>query len=292
MTLPNPNAFACSPLDRAAHLRRDEAWLAAARTAPEARFAVFHALRPLLRDHRIGWLTHEQSPATAPPIFLGLEDGAPRFAIEVAEEAGFDGAFTDMRSAAMRLSQGESAILGCAKSLFEWHEKHGFCAKCGAASNVVEAGWKRICPSCAAEHFPRVDPVVIMLALHGGKCLLGRQARFPPGMHSALAGFVEPGESFEEACARELFEEAGLRATAVRYHSNQPWPFPSSLMIGLYADVENDALTIDAHELESARWFTRDEARAALERRGEFSIPPPLAIAHQLIKTWVNEKES
>lgn len=287
MTLANPNTFTRSPLDRAAHLRRDEAWLAHARKAPDARYAVFHALRPLIRDHAIVWLA-EQKGAGA-PIFLGLENGAPRFAVEVAGEAGFDGAFTELRSAAMRLSQADSAILACAKSLFEWHAKHGFCANCGAASVVAEAGWKRICPSCAAEHFPRVDPVVIMLALHDGQCLLGRQTRFPAGMYSALAGFVEPGESIEEACARELFEEAGVHATAVRYHSTQPWPFPSQLMIGLYADADASALTIDGNELETARWFTRAEARAALARQGDFSLPPPLAIAHQLIKTWADQ---
>jgi NAD+ diphosphatase len=287
MLLPNPNAFTRSPLDRAAHLRRDEAWLAAARSVSDARYAIFNALRPLLRGDAPAWLHRDEIAADGPAIFLGLENSAPRFAVEVAEEAAFDGVFTDMRSAAMRLSQGDSAILGCARSLFDWHARHGFCAKCGAASAIAEAGWKRVCPACTAEHFPRVDPVVIMLALHEGRCLLGRQARFPPGMHSALAGFVEPGESFEEACARELFEEAGVRAKAVRYHSAQPWPFPSSLMIGLYADVESDALTIDLHELESARWFTREEVRAALERRGEVTAPPPLAIAHQLIKSWV-----
>lgn len=287
MLLPNPSAFTRSPLDRAAHLRRDEEWLTQARTAPDARYAIFNALRPLLHGDAPAWLKRDEIPAESPAIFLGLENSAPRFAIEVADETAFDGAFADMRSAAMRLSQGDSAILACARSLFEWHARNGFCAKCGAASAITEAGWKRLCPSCAAEHFPRVDPVVIMLALHEGRALLGRQKIWVPTMYSALAGFVEPGESFEEACARELFEEAGVRATAVRYHSAQPWPFPSSLMIGLYADVESDALTIDLNELENARWFTREEARAALERRGEFTAPPPLAIAHQLIKTWV-----
>lgn len=289
MSLPNPNAFARSPLDRAAHLRRDETWLRAARAAPDAAFAAFHALRPLLREARACWLSADQIPPDAQAVFLGLEDGAPRFAVALSEEKDFGGAFTEMRGAAMRLPQGEGAILGCAKSLLDWHSRHQFCANCGARTFVAEAGWKRECAGCRTEHFPRVDPVVIMLALHEGKCLLGRQSRFPPGMYSALAGFVEPGESFEEACARELFEEAGVRALAVRYHLAQPWPFPSSLMIGLVADVESDALTVDAHELEAARWFTRDEARAALAGAGPFSAPPPVAIAHHLIKAWASD---
>jgi NAD+ diphosphatase len=158
---------------------------------------------------------------------------------------------------------------------------------CGQQSEAVDGGWKRKCPACGTEHFPRTDPVAIMLAVNHDRCLLGRQASFPPGMYSALAGFMEPGESIEEACARELYEEAALRATSVRYHSSQPWPFPSNLMIGLIAQVADGEAIADQAELEAVRWFTRDEARSLM--RGEFeglSCPPPLAIAHQLIKAW------
>ncbi len=158
---------------------------------------------------------------------------------------------------------------------------------CGQPSELGDAGWKRVCPSCSAEHFPRTDPVVIMLAVNGERCLVGRQARFPKGMWSALAGFMEPGESIEEAAARELMEEAGLVATKVIYHSSQPWPYPSSLMIGLIAEVADGEATPDQTELEAVRWFTRAEARdlVAGKIEGAFA-PPPSAIAHHLIKTW------
>ncbi|NDC59639.1 MAG: NAD(+) diphosphatase, partial [Alphaproteobacteria bacterium] len=183
--------------------------------------------------------------------------------------------------------------LGCAKALFEWHARHRFCSNCGEKTDIVEAGWKRKCAACDGEHFPRVDPVVIMVPVHGDRCCLGRQKRFPPGMYSALAGFVEPGESLEEACAREIFEEVGLRATTVRYHSSQPWPFPSSMMIGLIADVTDDAVTLDKDEIDEAVWLTKEEARQALAGglkgdAGMIWAPPPFAIAHQILKAWAS----
>jgi NAD+ diphosphatase len=285
--MPPPNAFAASPLDRAAHLRRDAHWLAAALRAPQTRFVAIGAAKPLLRDGTIAWLTPDQAPADAVPVFLGVDRaGAAVFAAET-QDAPQDAVFTELRTAAMTLPGEDIAILGCAKSLVEWHGRHPFCAACGAATVSAEGGWKRVCPACAAEHFPRVDPVVIMVASRGEYCLLGRQKRFPPGVYSALAGYVEPGESAEEACARELKEEAGVVATRMRYHSTQPWPFPSSLMIGLLAEVEGKALTIDYTELEDARWFSRTETRAMLEGRHEsLRCPPPLAIAHHLIAAW------
>ena len=171
--------------------------------------------------------------------------------------------------------------------MFEWRRRHRHCAACGEISEVAEGGWKRVCPSCRAEHFPRTDPVVIMLPARGEDCLLGRQAAWPKGMYSALAGFLEPGESIEEACARELAEEAGLRTLSVRYHSTQPWPYPSSLMIGLIAEVENADAVPDQAELDEVRWFTRSQAAALI--RGELPdarAPGEMAIAHQLIKAW------
>jgi NAD+ diphosphatase len=184
----------------------------------------------------------------------------------------------------------DAGILATAKSMFEWRRKHRWCSNCGQETQVTDGGWKRQCASCHAEHFPRTDPVAIMLALHDGKCLLGRQASWPPGMFSALAGFIEPGETIEEGCARELKEEAGLTATAVRYHSSQPWPWPSSLMMGLMAEVDSAEAAPDQTELEAVRWFTKAEAAALIkgELPGLFA-PPPLAIAHQLIKAWAEE---
>jgi NAD+ diphosphatase len=176
-----------------------------------------------------------------------------------------------------------------AKALLHWHRKHCFCAACGAPSRVSSAGWKRICETCETEHFPRTDPVVIMLSVRGDKCVLGRQSRFPPGMYSCLAGFLEPGETIEAAVRRETLEEAGVRTGQVRYLASQPWPFPASLMIGCIAEALNDDLTIDGEELEHARWFTRDEVRLMLDGQHPEGLlaPQPMAIANALLKSWV-----
>lgn len=299
MILPrNPNAFAHSPLDRAAHHRRDADWIAQALKAPATRIAPFHKLRPFVIEQgsetEVGWLgAHALGsavPAGLTTLFLGLDaGGAAHFAVDAPEPGALAelGRFDDLRALGPRLSDDDLAMLGCAKSIFEWHGRHRFCANCGAQSEIVEAGWKRVCPSCSAEHFPRVDPVVIMVPVFEDMCLLGRQRAWPRGMHSALAGYVEPGETIEEAVARETLEEAGLRVREVQLHSNQPWPFPHSLMIGAIAAVENSIETIDTVELESARWFSREEARLliAAKHPDAFS-PPPFAIAHQLIKAW------
>jgi NAD+ diphosphatase len=184
----------------------------------------------------------------------------------------------------------EAAIVATAKAMFEWRRRHRHCAVCGQPSEAVDGGWKRRCPACNAEHFPRTDPVVIMLPYHGDRCMLGRQAAWPKGMFSALAGFLEPGESIEEACARELAEEAGLRTRKVRYHSTQPWPYPSSLMIGLLAEVEDDEGAPDQTELSEVRWITRDEAKQLIKSGlPDMGAPNSLAIAHQLIKAWAEE---
>jgi NAD+ diphosphatase len=302
MLLPhNPNVFARSPLDRAGPRRADAAWLAAALAAAETRIVPFHQMRPFVIEAGealgAGWLDPGARArygfADAPALFLGVEPGgAAYFACDVAEPGALSelGRFDDLRALAGRLSRDDLAMLGCAKSIFEWHARHKFCANCGAASAVVEAGWKRQCPACKAEHFPRFDPVVIMLPVSADRCALGRQPGWPRGMHSALAGFVEPGEAIEEAVARETLEEAGLRVREVKLHSTQPWPFPHSLMIGAIAEVEAGEMTIDAKELESARWFTRAESRLLLAgKHPEAFCPPPFAIAHQLLRTWVGD---
>jgi NAD+ diphosphatase len=198
-----------------------------------------------------------------------------------------------MREAAALLPGPDAAMAGTAKSLFDWRRRHGFCAACGVETGNGSGGWKRICPACGVEHFPRVDPVTIMLAIWKGGpepvCLLGRQAAWPEGRMSALAGFLEPGETIEAACAREIEEEAGLTVTAVRYHSSQPWPFPSQLMIGLVCEVDSGEATPDQTELEAVAWLTRDEARACLEgTHPSIKAPPRFAIARTLLQAWVD----
>ncbi|TMJ03557.1 MAG: NAD(+) diphosphatase [Alphaproteobacteria bacterium] len=236
---------------------------------------------------------------TAESVFLGLAGDAGRFGIALDPEAtkalkGRPDLFvTDLRSIAVQglVAPEHLAPLAEAKALLAWHARHRFCANCGAATNVSQAGWKRECPSCKVEHFPRTDPVVIMLAIDGDRCLLGRAGRFVANMWSCLAGFVEPGESIEEAARRETLEEAGIVCGEVKYFRSQPWPFPMSLMIGCHARATNSDITVDREELEDARWFTRDEvALMFVGRHPEgISIPPPIAIAHHIIRAWVEE---
>jgi len=306
MSLPLLNTFAGNPLDRAGDRRNDPEWLAEQEANPEAVAMVLWQGRPLVEDHadgpRLAWLGLEHARAVVPDreLFLGLWKEAPVFAVEV--ESSLDpaagplaglGAFMEMREAAALLSGPDAAMAGTAKSLFDWRARHGFCAACGVESETAAGGWKRICPACRTEHFPRVDPVTIMLPVYRGGpepvCLLGRQASWPAGRMSALAGFLEPGESIEEACAREVAEEAGLTVTAVRYHSSQPWPFPSQLMIGLVCEVDSDQARPDQTELEAVAWLTRGEARACLEgTHPTIKAPPTIAIARTLLQAWVD----
>jgi NAD+ diphosphatase len=180
-------------------------------------------------------------------------------------------------------------VLAQAKSLMSWHARHQFCANCGQPTHLAAAGWRRECTACGAAHFPRTDPVVIMLASAGERCLLGRQARFPKGMYSALAGFLEPGETVEDAVRREIREEAGIEIGGVSYVASQPWPFPASLMIGCFALAKTRDVVLDGAELEDARWFDRDELRAmfAGTHPGGLTAPNPIAIAHHLLKAWL-----
>jgi len=300
------NIFAGNPLDRSSYRRTDAAWVAEQLAAPESLGLVLWNGKPLVEDAKGGGvqiayvaarLVETLAGGTERLLFLGLWQGTAVFAVDMEGSAdpadgpvqGL-GRFEDLRMISLTLPGTEAAILATAKSMFEWRRKHRHCAACGQPSEVMDAGWKRKCPSCQTEHFPRTDPVVIMLAVKGDKCLVGRQAIWPKLMYSALAGFLEPGESIEEACARELWEEARLKTSRVRYHSTQPWPYPSSLMIGLIAEVENDDAVADQIELDEVRWMTRAETRAML--RGELAdakAPGAMAIAHQLIKAWSEE---
>jgi NAD+ diphosphatase len=282
--------FTGSPLDRADRLRQDPAALAAARADPAARLLVMPGYDPLVTaDGYLGWMPLAEAPAGAELALLGLDGDCPRFAAVTGERA------PRARSAALfaaldQLQPGEAATYAAARSLVDWHARHHFCANCGADTAMFRAGWGRQCPNCGTEHFPRTDPVVIMIAEHDGRALLGRQAAFPPGRYSALAGFLEPGESIEEAVAREIGEEAGVRVRDVRYVASQPWPFPSSLMIACIARAEDDAITLDTHELEDAKWVSRGEVRAVLAGEpGSFLPPPPYAIAHSLLTVWAAE---
>jgi NAD+ diphosphatase len=240
------------------------------------------------------------SPSGA-PIFIGLlSDEAVELRSDTSD--GFldrrilvvpgreDLKLVDLRSIAAGglVPPDQGAMLAAAKALMNWHARHRFCSNCGSPTDVAVAGWRRDCPVCKAIHFPRTDPVVIMLAVHGDACLLGRQPRFPKGMYSALAGFVEPGETIEAAVRREVREEAGVACRAVQYFASQPWPFPASLMIGSFAQAESRELQIDQVELEDARWFSRDEAIALVEGRHPDGLlaPAKMAIAHHLLKRW------
>ena len=231
-------------------------------------------------DGRLEWKL-----ATSSELFLGIMDGRPRFSASEQPHANARAAFDTIGA----LSFEEAPLFAAALSLAWWHSRHRFCANCGAATQIERGGWSRACPECSAQHFPRVDPVVIMLAEHEGRLLLGRQPQYPPGRYSALAGFLEPGESIEAAVARELHEEAGIKVADVRYTASQPWPFPSSLMIGCHARALGSDLVIDTTELDDARWFTRSEIEAALagDPQATFQPPPRFAIARTLLEHWL-----
>ena len=299
--------FAGNTLNRTSEKRTDAAWVAAKLSDPASLILPIWKLQPFLTGNPkgkmdAGFLTPGLCEPLAAPgaavVFLGLEGERALFALDISAArdpenegplAGL-GAFRDMRATAMSagLPDKDVAILGQAKAMIDWHQRHGFCARCGHATTIADAGYKRSCPNCNAEHFPRTDPVVIMLATHGESCLVGRGKQFPPGFFSALAGFVEPGETIEEAVAREIMEEVGVAVTNVTYFATQPWPFPSSLMIGCFAEAKGRDITIDPNELADAFWLEKSRVRALLagERSDGLFLPPPVAIAHHLLKHW------
>ncbi len=287
-----PIAFAGSGLDRADQIRADADRLAALMDW-RARLLMLDGLDPVFDvDGALAWGSLADADPDAELVFLGLAQNKACFAAVSPTLLGSVAPANPRLWAAMSsLGHEELATYGTARSLIDWHARHRYCARCGNPTMLAKGGWQRNCTNevCKAEHFPRVDPVTIMLVEHDGRLLLGRQPRFPQRRLSTLAGFVEPGESIEEAVAREVLEEAGVSVGKVSYVGSQPWPFPSSLMIGCHAEALDDALTIDRTELEEADWFSRDEVAAAM--RGDddarFIAPPPQAIAHHLLKWWL-----
>jgi NAD+ diphosphatase len=297
-------AFVTHVLDRAAHLRSNDEKLFALESHRDARAYVIYrdslvakqepgGPRVLLRIDEA--LKFGANPGT---IFLGLRDGAPIFGMGIAAAAvekllaGQEAVVTELRGMAMQgvVPPEQLSAIAMAKSMVTWHQRHGFCANCGTRTGMKEGGWKRECPNCKAEHFPRTDPVVIMLVTLGDKCLLGRQKQFLPGMYSCLAGFVEAAETIEDAVRREIFEESGIRCTDVNYYMTQPWPYPSSLMIGCTARATSEDIVVDRTELEDARWFDRAEATLMIKRQHPDGLagPHPFAIAHHLLGRWVH----
>jgi NAD+ diphosphatase len=292
--------FTGNPLNRLSEKRAEESFIAEKLHAGDSLVLPFFQTMPLIDGD-------PPAPFFLPPgqcgltgsdltVFLGMREGRAVFALDIGEDAaraewltGF-GKFLDLRSAAPLLPLPDLTIASQGKGLLEWHARSKFCGRCGAPTSSHDGGNKRVCSRCGVEDFPRTDPAVIMLATHGEHCLLGRNVKWTPDFLSTLAGFVEPGESLEEAVARELHEEAGVIATSVRYFASQPWPFPAALMLGFFAEVESKALTLDPAEIAEALWFTKDEARALLAgtmpgRRG----PSTAAIANFLIRAWAKK---
>jgi len=299
--------FAGNPLNRASEKRTDTNWIESKRRDPSSLIFPMWRLQPFLLG----------SEKAAPPldlclvnpeiadslglddaisVFLGLDGEQAVFALDISEIANPTktgplaglGHFRDARMAGSMVSIEHAAIIAQAKAMIDWHQRHGFCPKCGTPTKIMDAGYRRLCGECKAEHFPRVDPVVIMLATHEEACLVGRGKLFPSGMFSALAGFVEPGETIEEAVRRELMEEASVKVGEVTYYATQPWPFPSSLMIGCFAKAESRDVKADESELAEVRWVERSVARELIEgkRMDGIQVPPPIAIAHHLIRAW------
>ncbi|MDE2601352.1 MAG: NAD(+) diphosphatase [Bradyrhizobium sp.] len=297
-------AFVTNVLDRAAHLRNDDAGLLALEGKRDTRAYVVHRDSLVVNRENGGsraLLTIDEATkygANPGTIFLGLREGAAIFGMGIGASAveklvsRDDVAVSELRGMAMQgvVPPDQLSAIAMAKSVVNWHQRHGYCANCGSRTAMTQGGWKRDCPNCKAEHFPRTDPVVIMMVISGDKCLLGRQKQFLPRMYSCLAGFVEAAETIEDAVRREVFEETGIRCTDVNYYMTQPWPYPSSLMIGCTTHATNEDIVVDHSELEDARWFDRAEVGLMIKRQHPDGLvgPHPFAIAHHLLGRWMH----
>ncbi|MEQ5869833.1 NAD(+) diphosphatase [Sagittula sp. NFXS13] len=304
--------FGGGALDRAAEIRGD----AQALSAPGEAVVLWRG-KPLVagEDARLLRLPMDHpmlDDVVRPPVLLGREDrlvwaadvstwepeevdaaalGAFTDPTEQVHPACPEGRFAELRRIMTRLTPREAELAATARAIHGWHASHGFCARCGTASEVSQAGWQRSCAACGASHFPRTDPVVIMLITHGNRCLLGRSPGWPEGMYSCLAGFVEPGETIEAAVRREVYEEAGIRVGPVRYLASQPWPFPSSLMFGCHGEATSEKITLDPAEIEDALWLTREEVADATAGLRDDILPARKgAIAHFLLRNWLADR--
>ncbi len=306
--------FGGSGLDRHAGLRRDDAGLAEA--LQRGTVLPLWRGKPMMDGAHPVWVKtgHPVLALAGPPVFLGLDDGTPRFAADLSDwspEAGADApdagffdatvqrhpamtggeGFVELRGVMTDVSPRNAELLATAKALLQWHRSHGFCAACGARSQMTQGGWQRSCPACAAQHFPRTDPVVIMLVTQGNSVLLGRSPGWPPGMFSLLAGFVEPGETVEAAVRREVFEETGVRCGAVSYLASQPWPFPASLMIGARTEALGRDILVDPNELEQALWVTREELVQSFAGLHPLIRPARRgSIANFILRNWLADR--
>jgi len=319
MKLAETVTFGGSALDRAAHLRGDpdriDALLADAKTLA---LPIWRG-KPLLcgsENTTAAWLSLDNpifKLADEVPTFLGLDEAEARFAYDISgwepqelpdtlgaffdpseqhhPNLPHDHRFAELRGVMTRLTARDAELLATARAILNWHESHGFCAKCGGRTIIAQAGWQRDCPACGAHHFPRTDPVVIMLITYGNSVLLGRSPGWPDGMYSLLAGFVEPGETIESAVRREVFEEAGITVGAVDYLASQPWPFPSSLMFGCKGEAKTDSITIDPNEIEEALWVSREDLMQVFSGVHTHIKPARKgAIAHFLLRNWLADR--
>ncbi len=291
-----PMPFAGGNLDYAED-KRDITSLRRFLNDPKSLTVLMQDGKPAMNEDGTLWMVHPNelkgtNVAEPAPVLLGIQSDVPIFAfsLHTSQKLIPQDSFQEMRFVAGRMKPDELAIAGRARSLFEWHHKHQFCSNCGKKTMSASAGMFSHCGTCQTDHFPRINPVVIMLILNGDKCLLGRSPGWPEGAYSALAGFISPGESMEEACQRETMEEVGINVHSVKYIFSQPWPFPSQLMMGLRCQTEETKIKLNTKELEAAQWFSKDEVQAVFDKQSDaFLRPPKFTIAHQLLRDWLSD---